>query len=93
VDHPDVAKSLDNLALLYKTQGQYTQAVQLYVRSLVILVKALGLDHPDVATSMNNLAELYCAQGHYSQAEPLLTRALAIVEKALARTTPLWPRV
>ena len=58
-DHPDVATSLNNLAVLYKAQGQYAQAEPLYKRSLAIWEKALGPDHPDVATSLNNLAELY----------------------------------
>ena len=58
-DHPDVATSLNNLAVLYHTQGQYAQAEPLYKRSLAIREKALGPDHPDVATSLNNLAVLY----------------------------------
>ena len=35
-NHPDVATSLNNLALLYQTQGQYAQAEPLYKRSLAI---------------------------------------------------------
>ena len=58
-DHPDVATSLNNLALLYDNQGRYADAEPLYKRSLAISRKALGPDHPDVATSLNNLAELY----------------------------------
>ena len=49
-DHPDVATSLNNLAELYRTQGQYAQAEPLYKRSLAISEKSLGPDHPDVAT-------------------------------------------
>ncbi|MCH7947915.1 MAG: tetratricopeptide repeat-containing protein, partial [candidate division Zixibacteria bacterium] len=67
-DHPDVAKSLNNLALLYSDQGQYAQAEPLYNRSLAIFEKALGPDHPDVAQSLNNLASLYQHHGHYGQA-------------------------
>ena len=75
-NHPDVGTSLNNLALLYKTQGHYAQAEPLYKRSLAIHEKALGPDHPSVATSLNNLAtysrgsrprrpqcsELYCSE-------------------------------
>ena len=57
-DHPDVATSLNDLASLYDTQGDYAKAEPLYKRSLSIWEKALGPDHPDVATSLNNLAEL-----------------------------------
>ena len=58
-DHPDVATSLNNLAVLYQVQGQYAQAEPLYKRSLAIREKALGPDHPDVAASVDNLALLY----------------------------------
>ena len=48
-DHPDVAQSLNNLAVLYRDQGRYADAEPLYKRSLAINEKALGPDHPDVA--------------------------------------------
>ena len=79
---PRLAASLNILALLYKTQGDYAKAEPLYKRSLAIREKALGPDHPDVAESLNNLAELYFTQGDYAKAEPLLSRSLAITEKA-----------
>ena len=82
-EHPDMATSLNNLALLYKTQGQYAKAEPLFERSLAIREKALGHEHPDVATTLNNLAGLYYAQGEYAKAEPLFERSLAIREKAL----------
>ena len=40
-NHPDVATSLNNLALLYHTQGQYASAEPLYKRALTINEKAL----------------------------------------------------
>ena len=77
-NHPSVATSLNNLAELYKTQGQYAQAEPLYKRSLAIREKALGPDHPDVATSLNSLAELYRATGRVKDAEVLEKRAARI---------------
>ena len=82
-EHPDVALSLNNLALLYDTEGQYPKAEPLYQRALAIREKALGPEHPDAAASLNNLAQLYRAQGQYAKAEPRHQRALAIQEKAL----------
>lgn len=81
-DHPTVANSLNNLALLYQALGQYAKAEPLHIRALAIWEKALGPDHPAVATSLNNLAELYIALGQYAKVEPLLMRALSIWEKA-----------
>jgi tetratricopeptide (TPR) repeat protein len=81
-DHPYVATSLNNLALLYGAQGHYAAAEPLHRRALAIREKTLGPDHPDVAVSLNNLADLYQFQGRYADAEPLYQRALAILEKA-----------
>jgi tetratricopeptide (TPR) repeat protein len=50
-EHPDVATSLNNLALPYQAQGSYEKAEPLFVRSLAISEKVLGKEHPDVATS------------------------------------------
>ena len=87
-DHPGVATSLNNLALLYEAQGKYGEAEPLYKRSLAIREKVLGPDHPGVATSLNNLALLYEAQGKYGEAEPLYKRSLAIREKVLGPDHP-----
>ena len=87
-DHPDVAQSLNNLALLYNDQGRYSDAEPLYKRSLAIREKKLGADHPDVARSLNNLAGLYQSQGRYSDAELLYKRSLAIREKVFGPDHP-----
>ena len=82
-DHPDVATSLSNLALLYHTQGDYAKAESLYKRSLAILEKALGPDHPNVATGIENLAELYRTTNRPAEAGKLDARAKKI--RALKR--------
>jgi CHAT domain-containing protein/Tfp pilus assembly protein PilF len=87
-NHPDVAQSLNNLALLYGNQGRHAEAEPLHKRSLAIYEKALGPDHPNVATILNNLAVLYEQQGRYADAEPLHKRSLAIREKALGPNHP-----
>jgi len=61
-EHPDVATSLNNLAMLYKDQGRYQEAEPLLKRALGIREKFLGPDHPDLADSFNNLALLYYIQ-------------------------------
>jgi CHAT domain-containing protein/Tfp pilus assembly protein PilF len=87
-DHPYTALSLNNLALLYASQGKYGEAEPLYKRALVINEKALGKDHPDTALSLNNLAELYRRGGEYVEAEPLIKRAIAIRQKSLGKDHP-----
>jgi tetratricopeptide (TPR) repeat protein/transcriptional regulator with XRE-family HTH domain len=87
-EHLDVARSLNDLALLYAIQGKYTQAEPLYQRALVIREHKLGLEHPDVAHSLHNLAKLYNYQGEYAQAESLFQQALVIFKKAWGSDHP-----
>jgi tetratricopeptide (TPR) repeat protein len=74
-NHPTVATSLNNLAVLYRVQGRYAQAEPLYNRALAIEEKALGPDHPWVATSLENMAALYRKTGRDTEAELLEKRA------------------
>jgi tetratricopeptide (TPR) repeat protein len=76
-DHPDVALSLNNLALLYQNEGRYADAEPLFKRLLAIRENALGRDHPDVAVSMNNLASLYQNEDRYADALPLVQGVIA----------------
>jgi tetratricopeptide (TPR) repeat protein len=86
--HPDIAKHLNYLAVLYGRQGRNAEAEPLLKRALAIQEKALWPDHPDLAWSLNNLGALYGRQGRHGEAECLHKQALAIREKALV----LWPR-
>jgi len=84
----DFASTLNNLALLYKSQGRYDQAEPLYLQALELRKRLLGEDHPSVATSLNNLALLYYSQGRYDQAEPLFLQALEILERVFGDNHP-----
>jgi tetratricopeptide (TPR) repeat protein len=80
-DHPDVATSLNDLAVLYIALHKYEQVEPLCLRALAIQERALGLDHPDVAVTLNDLAMLYYLEGRNDQIEPLYLRALSIFEQ------------
>ena len=80
-NHPSVATILNRLAMIYRSQGLYTQAEPLYKRALAIREKALGPDHLGVATILNHLAGIYDIQGRNMLAEPLYMRARTINEK------------
>ncbi len=82
-EHPDIATSLNNLALLYHLQGKYQQAEPLYIRSLVITEKALGKKHPDVARNLINLTALYQAQGDITRATDFFHRGLEVEQQNL----------
>ncbi len=87
-NHPEVATTLNNLALSYAAQGEYSKAEPLYQRSLALRERVLGANHPDVAQSLNNLALLYRKQGQYSKVEPLYQRSLAILQQTLGASHP-----
>ena len=63
VEHPAVAATLNNLAVLYGKRGKYKDAEPLSKRALELREKVLGQDHPDVAKQLINLALLCQSQG------------------------------
>ncbi len=87
-EHPQVAAGLNNLALLYKTQGKYTEAEPLYRRALAIVEKALGPEHPNAAQVLGNYAELLRKTNRDAEAAKLEARAKAIRAKNAAQNPP-----
>ena len=69
-----VANTYNNMAIVYKKQGKYDEALAMYERP-VDLIEEIGDDHPGVATTYNNMANVYRKQGKYDE-------ALAMYEKA-----------
>lgn len=66
-DHPDVAKQLNNLALLCQNQGKYEEVEYYYQRALEIYQTKLGPDDPNVAKTKNNLVLLVCIIHSFSK--------------------------
>lgn len=58
-DHPDVAKQLNNMALVCQNQGKYEEVEYYYCRALDIYEKSLGHDDPNVAKTKNNLVSTH----------------------------------
>jgi tetratricopeptide (TPR) repeat protein len=84
----DLATSLNDLALFYKSQGKYAEAEPLFLQSLEIRERQLGADHPAVATSLLNLAALYYDTQRYAEALPSIQRAIQIYEQKLGAEHP-----
>lgn len=80
--HPKVARSLNNLGMVYFLQGEFALAEPLLIRAIKIFEGTAGPDSHEVAGSLHNLAQLYVKQGKYAQAEPLYKRSLMIKEKS-----------
>jgi len=85
---PNVATSLNNLALVLQTQGDFAAARPLFEEALEIRREALGLRHADVAVSLNHLAGLLQDLGHYRAAQLLCEESLDISREALSPRHP-----
>jgi len=88
LEHPNTARSYNNMANVYNNQGDYAQALAWHGKALAIKEKVLGKEHPDTAVSYHNMANVYYAQGDYAQALAWHEKALAIREKVLGKEHP-----
>jgi hypothetical protein len=62
-EHPDVANTLNNLAVVCERQEKVAEAEQGYRRAHAIAVTSLPPGHPFIATSLRNLVEFCEARG------------------------------
>ena len=88
-DHPDVADTYNNMAVVYRNQGKYEEALAMHEKALSIYLKKLGDDHPDVADTYNNMAGVYDKQGKYEEALAMYEKALSIRLKKLGDDHPM----
>jgi tetratricopeptide (TPR) repeat protein len=58
-DHPDTLTTVNNMALVYESQGDYSKALEWYDRALAGKERSLGRDHPSTLTTVNNMASVY----------------------------------
>ena len=87
-NHFRYALSLNNLACLYRSRGDYARAMPLCRQALEIERKALGDGHPVYAATLSNLANVCQALGDYAQAEKLLRQSLEIKRRDLGADRP-----
>ncbi|HEY9878378.1 MAG TPA: tetratricopeptide repeat protein [Leptolyngbyaceae cyanobacterium] len=80
-NHPDVAFSLNNLALLYHQQGRTQEAETLYSKALEQIRLLFGKADPTLSTGLNNLASLYRTQGRLVEAEGLYRHSLETAQQ------------
>ena len=86
-NHPNLADSLSNLAILYNQSGAYDKAQPLYERALRIYETVHGPDHPDVAHTLTDLAVLHLEQAsHQPAASPCTSPpCISVPHKSLMR--------
>lgn len=89
-EDPRLAQTLNDLGVLYASQGKKVEAEPLFRRSLEIIRETIGPEHPNAVSPLRNLGILYATQGKFAEAEALLRQALAI---DLATLGPDHPEV
>ncbi len=77
-DHPDVAKGLNDLAVLLRRRGELADAEPLMLQTIEMRRRLFGEDHPEIASVLNDYATLLQRQGKYAEAEPAFQQALAM---------------
>ena len=76
-DHLPVYRVKNNLGELYRDQGKFAQAEQMYLEARAGYLEMLGPNHILTLDTVNNLGALYQAEGKLEKAEELYTQALA----------------
>lgn len=87
-EHPDIAASLDNLAVAHGDLGDYDGGVRLDREALAMRRAVYGMDHPDVVQGLMDLAELLKVDGKYPEAVARGREAVAMARRLLEPGDP-----
>jgi eukaryotic-like serine/threonine-protein kinase len=86
--HPDVAFSLNSLAVVHMQQGKTEEALQALLRVLEIRKTVFGEEHDFVAGTYNNLAYTHSRGGDCAQALSWWEKALGMRRRSLGEEHP-----
>jgi tetratricopeptide (TPR) repeat protein len=78
-EHPDVARSLKNLAAISLQQRDHAEAEALYRRAVTILEKSLGVNHPELVASLEGYASLLRTMKRKTEAAEVEIRVKAML--------------
>jgi tetratricopeptide (TPR) repeat protein len=76
-----MAASYFTLGIVHFLQRNYEKALELYAKSLDIMIRVRGQDHMDVAAVYNNMSCVYYKQNKYEEALALYSKSLDIFLK------------
>lgn len=91
--HPDLANTLNNLAVVAERTGSSSEAETLYRRAAAIAAAALPSDHPMVVASRQNLEDFCRARGVSVDAPAVITPTQAAVPEAAEAPPASYSRV
>lgn len=81
-DHPQVANTLQDLAMVARYQGHQEEALTYSKRALTILEKNLGPHHSLVSKALTTIGMIHESRGEFEEARNVHERALSITEQA-----------
>ncbi|CAI6331911.1 unnamed protein product [Periconia digitata] len=76
-EHPDTLVSINQLGVIFASQGKNEDAKSMYQQALQGRIKVLGAEHPNTLASMTSLAAIYKDLGQWEEAEKLERLRLA----------------
>ena len=82
VDHPATASAMNNVGLMQKLLGNFTEARQHYVAAMRIYASVCGRDHASYGSTLHNLGNLNKTQVHFDTSLKA-TERLSLVEAAM----------
>ena len=83
--NPNYIVSLNHLAAVYGSSGEYNEAESLFFQSLDITRKNLGEKHPIYIDTLTALADFYKATGRYGKSESLYYQVSEIISKLVGK--------
>lgn len=75
-----IALSLSNLGTILMAKGDYSEALNTFLKALQIK-QELGEQQSSITTTLNQIAQIYSATGDYRKAEKMYEQALSINER------------
>ncbi|RYP29542.1 hypothetical protein DL767_006670 [Monosporascus sp. MG133] len=82
---PGTLGSMDILALVLDSLGEYEEAEQIHRQTLELRQKVPGKEHPSTLASMNNLALVLDNQGKFDKAEQIHRQTMELRQKVLGK--------
>lgn len=86
--HSTLIPLIMKLAMVYREQGNYEDALDHYRRALHLVEKQFDIEHPYLAMVLQNIGMTYFHQKKYEMARRYIYRTLEISERALGAEHP-----
>lgn len=88
-EHPVTASAFNNIGLMQKLLGDFTEARKNYNQAMRIYGKVVGRDHASYAMTLHNIGALNKSQVHFDTSLKA-TERLSLVETALEHLEEAW---